>query len=741
MVKSQELPNISQEKSVYSNFEIIHIIVAGLLGGVLALIPLLRSIAVYYRDDMQAQYMPMFYAIGSTLVNDHSLPFLTTQTWFGGNIIGEFQYAIFNPIELGLYCFLPFIGSLTRGAAFLAVVHSAIFASGSFFLARNMGVFRGYAYVAAIAIVTNNFIYCWFSTSWFPDFTSLTYMMWALAFALNAFRSRWYFIATVLATFLTITAGFPQTVVMTGLFIFIYSGVGLFKYKDKLYLLPLWAYLLGIIVSALSFLPLIGMLATGTRDNGIYNNGFLVPALSDLLFVSNPIHPSRMLTYAGYSATLQSIFYVAWFIVPALCFIDWKAVRNLSVPLLSTIIFCGISFILTQGPEHIGPFRYSIRFIPYFQITLIVSVIILWSLYRLKNIPKSRYYMFFSFVFLAAILSVQETPQRLGDILLSSIFLALAGFAMTRPLFKPLIWAVVTIIFLVISRASAPYYNNAVADWGVYVMPQKGENLDLVPNAYAISVLDNPFISSNANRYDELWFGNMGLAMGRASINGYSPIGQHALVEKFFSNVQGMTYPDASLKGLELEPTTQVSFFDLMRVQTIVVEHGRPLDLFMAANPLGWKTVYAGQYANSFSRPLLTASLPGSLSWPVQGINVSQSASPHAEREVLTISSREKGVNRLVFARTYWRGYHATFNGQTVPVTPLAGFLVSVDLPDDASTGTLVLSFRPPFFRISIGLLMLGLVAIIITLVRGHFGEVLCSEENGRFEKPLAPNY
>jgi uncharacterized membrane protein YfhO len=105
----------------------------------------------------------------------------------------------------------------------------------------------------------------------------------------------------------------------------------------------------------------------------------------------------------------------------------------------------------------------------------------------------------------------------------------------------------------------------------------------------------------------------------------------------------------------------------------------------------------------------------------VQGLNVSQSASPHAEREVLTISSRDKGVNCFVFARTYWKGYQATFNGRPAPVTPLAGFLVSVDLPDDASSGTLVLSFHPPFFRISIGMLIVGLITMIITLRKRSF--------------------
>lgn len=155
------------------------------MGIFLSIIPIVIHSDAYCRDDMQVQYMPTFYAIGSTILHAHLVPFITTHTWFGGNLIGEFQYGILNPIELALYSILPFIKSIQYGADFIAVFHYGILSSGIFFLAKTLGISDKFSYVAAATAVTNNFIYYWYASSWFPQFTSISFMVWAIAFTLR----------------------------------------------------------------------------------------------------------------------------------------------------------------------------------------------------------------------------------------------------------------------------------------------------------------------------------------------------------------------------------------------------------------------------------------------------------------------------------------------------------------------------------------------------------------------------
>lgn len=113
-----------------------NIFISFLMGIFLSIIPIVIHSDAYCRDDMQVQYMPTFYAIGSTFLHAHLVPFITTHTWFGGNLIGEFQYGILNPIELALYSILPFIKSIQYGADFIAVFHYGILSSGMFFWQR-----------------------------------------------------------------------------------------------------------------------------------------------------------------------------------------------------------------------------------------------------------------------------------------------------------------------------------------------------------------------------------------------------------------------------------------------------------------------------------------------------------------------------------------------------------------------------------------------------------------------------
>lgn len=693
------------------------IFIAFFVGLLISFLPVILHRNAYYHDDMQAQFMPMYYAIGNNIIHFHSLPILTTHSWLGGNIIGEFQYGIFNPIEDFLYLFLPFCHSLSMGAAFLACVHYGILSAGSFFLARVIGVPRVYSFVAMLAISTNNFLFYWFASSWFPDFTSITFMVWAIAFIILSQESRLYFCAAIISTYLTVTAGFPQTVVVVCLFVLIYTMLYFFKNRKLSSLIPMAAFGSGSAAAVVSFLPTAAMLKVGNHGGGIYNTGFLVPGLGDLFFAANPVHASRIMAFGGYTEIRQSIFYAAWFIFPIIIFTNWKSIRTLPVRVFSIAIFSILLFMLTQGPEQLGPIRFSIRFIPYFHIFSIITLLYFWSHFPVKSLSYNRFKVLLGVVVFTTLLSLQQFPHMPRAIIWSGVILAAASYAFAYKKLNPVLWYSLTLGIAIFARLSGGPANPATAEWGAYVNNLHADNLSLIPKDYSICLISNPTFSTDSERFEDVWFGNMGLAHGIAGVNGYSPIGQQALVTNFFPIVHGWTLPNAGQTGLSRDAITGLTIFDLMRVSTVVAAAGSDAERFANDKSTEWQLIKQTKYASKFTHKLPNQSLPGSLSWPLSGYTVTEPQKATATKEILQFGSIGPDVHDLIFARTYWLGYKATFNGVSIPVTPYNGYFISVKLPDNAKSGTLELTFHIPFLKVSIFAAFLSMLTTGLLLV------------------------
>jgi hypothetical protein len=706
---------VNLENKNYKN-----IFISFLMGIFLSIIPIVIHSDAYCRDDMQVQYMPTFYAIGSTILHAHLVPFITTHTWFGGNLIGEFQYGILNPIELALYSILPFIKSIQYGADFIAVFHYGILSSGMFFLAKTLGVSDKFSYVAAATAVTNNFIYYWYASSWFPQFTSISFMVWAIAFTLRANQSKWYFLAAIISIYLMVTIGFPQTIVAFTTFGLVYSFLEIFKYKNIQSYLPLFAVGLGGMSALISFLPSVAMLTVSDRNvTSLFSAGSLIPQLGDLFFFSNPVHPSHMVMMS-YRHIKASHFYVAWFILPALFFIDWKAVRSVPTKFVSIIVCMFVFLVLTQGPEHLGPLRLPFRYMAFFQIFLVLTVLYFFDHYKKKHTPKYKSYCFAGTLFMLDMISCVQFPNKCIYIGISFILCLYFGLRIAQKNMSVVQWIIITIVFTVFSRGVGGFHNGAMPDWQIFPRISAEINLNSVDPYYNIYLVDNIFNKKwykNSDQYiKDIGLGNVGLARNDPSINGYSPMQPSGLSRRFFSrgehkaSVHGTTSMEAGIRGLEIEPVTGLSFFDLMRVKNVIAFNGEQADTFDREKTAEWRKTENREYATVFSHSLPNEMLPGSLSWPLQGVSVAEQSVATGTHEAMTLSLRSKNAHKLIFARTYWPGYEATFNGATVPVSAFAGFMLSVDLPADASAGKLELFYHVPYLKLSTFLFMLSVL-------------------------------
>lgn len=716
--------------------ESAHCLAAFILGGILACIPLIvnANFSSYYIDDMQAQYMSTFYAIGKTAFSYFNIPLVTTHSWYGGNISGEYQYAVFNPVCVLLFGISALFGDLQTGATFLGIMFTAILAGGGFFLGRAFGIPRPLSYVASITISTNSYIFFWFASSWFPGLMSTSFALWAMGFILLAREGRAYFIGAVIFTALTATAGWPLSIIVLGVFVAITLLVDAYeKAWDRLWA-PAAASALGIVIAAPALAAMIGMGPVSTRFSGIANKNLLVPNLGDLLSVMDPFYQGWMLSFGGYGPLVNSSFYAAWFIVPFMCMIDWRSVdwtdRTLKILFSLTITMLA----LTQGPEYLGPTRWPFRYIPIFQISMVLTTLFLVNKAGFITPTRKRIFILFLVISLVSLRSTQSNPDNIIHhfiVFLSILISALIIFFFRRNLSVVLAVIIVSVIGFVVAGRVAINTNVNLPDWYFSAKGVSNINLSSLPHSYEMyvgSVGDR----NDPHRFDEILFGQMGLALGRSMINGYTPIGHRAFADKLCLATHGFTCPEGGARLLDIEHSTGRTFAELMRVNKIIAERGPAAEQLAGRASSPWALLEENPRTVVYAQNLPNRNLPGSLSWPMDGISVEAVGAPSAENERINVLQRQTSVNTLVFARLWWPGYRARFNGQEVPVRALDGFLVAVDLPPDGSTGILELSFSPPFFNLSLlAALAAAAIAIGLAIIHGKISSAFT-----RWERP-----
>ncbi|MVU80865.1 hypothetical protein GPX89_26885 [Nocardia sp. ET3-3] len=67
---------------------------------------------------------------------------------------------------------------------------------------------------------------------------------------------------------------------------------------------------------------------------------------------------------------------------------------------------------------------------------------------------------------------------------------------------------------------------------------------------------------------------------------------------------------------------------------------------------------------------------------------------------------------QIVFARLAWPGYRVTLDGHDIGFHTIDGTFVAVDIPAGTDNGELIVSWRPPGWKIGIATALLGLIGL-----------------------------
>lgn len=723
---------------------------ATILGAAISAFPLLLNHRAYFRDDMQSQYTPIFVSVGQNILEGR-LPFVTLQMQNGGALLAEYQYALLNPISLAIYAIASLTGSLPAAAATITTFHIVILCVGTYVLGLACKASREMALVAAVAFSANNFIYYWYATSWIPGLVSITWFVWAAAYIIMAHQGRLQWALAVAFVYLTISSGWPHTVLALGAFGIIYALTRCIHDKGLGASLPIFSSLvIGALIASPAVLPLLAMSRTSARDTGVLNSAGMVVNLYELMGLSSPFQFGHS-RWGSAIDFLTPIFYCAWFVLPFLPLLKWNRLLARHVPIAALSILTLLTIVATQGPDTVGSLRTPIRFLPFFHLYILLIFCSAASFCNYWKITPQRTAISFGLVAFGLLSSVQIQPAlwliaTVGAAILAFLLTTFILIAKNAPRFFGASIISGTLIIMIFTRVFIPANEN-VPEWSRTDPAIRSVDLGEVPRGYSFLIApfgafigEDPIVES---------FGAMPLMKGRSTISGYSPIGLRKFSEAMCVEVHGLVCAQVGAK-LFIPTKTGPPLADLLRIDEIRAYTGNGFKLRPKTKDTawgGWTSIRQHLLADdvqqeldrnwvavahdndirTYVRRTPKAWPSGSVAWSSSNLRT-VSVHARAALERVEVSSVNDSGGSIMFARLAWPGYRAEFKGRSVSVTARENFLVAVDLPAGSGNGELILRYEPPLIRPALLMCGAGLIGLLLGLAcwgrfRGPQGE------------------
>ncbi|ROZ46389.1 hypothetical protein EEB13_19585 [Rhodococcus sp. WS3] len=688
----------------------------GVIAGYIAVV--LANARHFYTDDTESQYAPLWVMLGRNLREGH-LPVLVPENWMAGNYAIE-EAGLLNPPQLLIDLIAPSFDNLALYATLVKLIFAIILGLGVFRICLEYGSKPAWAAVAGVSIPFTGFLLFFDEASWMTAFTGTAWMVQAWASAIRYSRGKSGPIPTFVFLYLAMSVQYVFPAVESGLMI-VAVAIGEVVYQQRW--LPSLRLLAVSACAALAglatYLPsLLTADVTWRGASEVKNDAFLAVPWSESLNASLPSAMPAFVSWWGYIQTMPMV-YIAWFLIPALAFIDWGKARGAARELTAVGIFTVAVLMWTAGPSTIGPLRWPARVLPMVAIGLLLLVCILLGRYATTDNWRRRGAAAGILVGLLLIRSASAAPSLLEWHVISAVAVAALGAAMvwlgrTKGTAAACILAIAAVSPIAYAqvRAAQP----TPMSWN---LPESRSDMKAAFPDFdgtTLQLADRALIAPDQRTldgaYGSLAFGNYPKDLELTYTSGYTPNGHY-----YFGNLLCMRWdmsvcPDAFARAFAVEPETGRTLVDLMNVDRVVLQNALYPDARNQPAPDGWKWVdYPGHdnYISVLKRvdgPVSTRN--GRISH-TEGVEATSVAETNMSSTLRVSSS---GGGKVVFARLGWPGYRATLNGESVPIDVVAKSFVTVDVPAGTKDAELVLTWRPPGWKIGGASMVAGILGL-----------------------------
>ena len=279
------------------------------------------------------------------------------------------------------------------------------------------------------------------------------------------------------------------------------------------------------------------------------------------------------------------VSYIAWFILPVLAFVDWGRARRLVRELAGPLMLLVVMLVVTAGPSHLGPIRWPARMLPLLAVAVLVLVGVLVS--RAASLSRWRNKAVVAFVLavISVLRSASASPHGVFEFALWGLVLlvvtALVILLGRRFGGTAASGAVLVSILAVLWVQVGEYPSNlGVSQWHMPVsrsaakanFPRyQGVTLQLGQRAPVKT------LAEAEATWRSLVFGNYPRTLGLDYVNSYTAVGQQKFSSLLCIRWEGGTCQNAKKYLFATEPTTGLTYADLMGLDRVVlIKHAFP---------------------------------------------------------------------------------------------------------------------------------------------------------------------
>ncbi|MBF6467703.1 hypothetical protein IU427_21290 [Nocardia beijingensis] len=688
----------------------------GVIAGYLAV--LLANARHFFTDDTESQYTSLWVGLGRAL-RAGEFPVMVPEQWMSGNNTMD-DAGLFNPPQLLIDLIAPSVDNVALYATVVKLIFSIIAALGVYRVCLVYGGRPAWSAVAGIALPLSGFFLFFDEASWMTALTGTAWMVHAWAASVRYTRGLGGPIPVFVYLYLTISTQYIFPAVEAVLML-LAVAVGELVYQRK------WQPVLRLTLAAgcaglaglLTFLPsMLSAKVTWRGTAQINNDQFLTVPWSESLNASLPSSLPAFTSWWGYVQPLP-VTYIAWFLIPALAFIDWRRAQKAWRELSAVAIFAMMMLMWTAGPGSVGPLRWPARVLPMLAIGLLVLVCVLLGRYGTVRDPKSRGIAAGVLILLLWVRSFSADPHHVIWHVIAALALAAlvaAGVWLGRTKGTAAACALTIVAMFPIAYFQVDAAQPTPMSWNLPTKRSQAKAAfpDFAGNTIQLGDrgLLQPQDKSVEGAYGSLVFGNYARGLELDYVNGYTPSGHFYFGELLCMRWDGSVCPDAYRRMFAPEPTTGRPLVDLMNMDRVVLQRALFPEAPGQPAPEGWKWAdYPGH-----ERYIAVLERVGGLVSTTNGrVTDAEKVSATSISETDTtsrvrVSSAEGG--RVVFARLGWPGYRVTLDGKTLPITTVAKSFIAVDVPAGTQNAELVLTWRPPGWKIGIAAAVAGVLGL-----------------------------